>query len=205
MTSWNVGEAFASMGIGHFIWYPQGAKGPFQETFPSLVRFLQNKGAAIPDWALKECPWSGREAFYRDFDGEKLTALRALLASTVPLQTEFILQRFEASMEKILVEPTVKKQYNRLLKQPEGVFAMIDYLNFKGDGTSEKERYQGEGWGLLQVLSGMQEERDNPLEDFMISAKRTLQRRVELSLPERNEKKWLPGWVKRIESYGGHE
>src|SRR5687767_5521069 len=28
LTSWNVGEDFASLGIGHFIWYPKGMDGP---------------------------------------------------------------------------------------------------------------------------------------------------------------------------------
>jgi hypothetical protein len=28
LTSWNQGEDFASLGIGHFIWYPKGRRGP---------------------------------------------------------------------------------------------------------------------------------------------------------------------------------
>ncbi|PYK40467.1 MAG: hypothetical protein DME60_07965, partial [Verrucomicrobia bacterium] len=28
LTSWNEGENFASLGIGHFIWYPKGQRGP---------------------------------------------------------------------------------------------------------------------------------------------------------------------------------
>jgi hypothetical protein len=31
LTSWNGGEAFPSLGIGHFIWYPAGRRGPFDE------------------------------------------------------------------------------------------------------------------------------------------------------------------------------
>jgi hypothetical protein len=198
LTAWNNGEAFASMGIGHFIWYPEGVQEPFQETFPALMAYLQKNGVAIPAWLTKKCPWSCREVFYRDFDGERLTALRALLASTVSLQADFILKRFESAMEKVLATPYVKKQYRRLM--PEGVFAMIDYLNFKGNGMNEKERYQGVGWGLFQVLTNMKEER-KPVEDFIIAAKMTLERRVALSPPERNEKRWLAGWMNRIDSY----
>src|SRR4051794_39519410 len=33
LTSWNAGEDFASLGIGHFIWYPEGRRGPFEESF----------------------------------------------------------------------------------------------------------------------------------------------------------------------------
>src|SRR5258708_5545050 len=29
LTHWNDGEDFASLGIGHFIWYHDGAPGPF--------------------------------------------------------------------------------------------------------------------------------------------------------------------------------
>ena len=50
LADWNSGEAFASLGIGHFIWYPPGPKGPFEESFPGLVRFLSERGAPPPDW-----------------------------------------------------------------------------------------------------------------------------------------------------------
>src|ERR1700727_816943 len=40
LTWWNDGEAFASLGIGHFIWYPKGVKKTFSESFPQLVKFL---------------------------------------------------------------------------------------------------------------------------------------------------------------------
>ncbi len=38
---------------------------------------------------------------------------------------------------------------------PNGVYALVDYVNFKGEGTLATERYQDHGWGLLQVLEGM--------------------------------------------------
>src|SRR5690349_20237862 len=41
LTSWNTGENFASLGIGHFIWYPAGARGPFEESFPPFVRYVE--------------------------------------------------------------------------------------------------------------------------------------------------------------------
>ena len=34
LTAWNQGENHASLGIGHFIWYPKNHEGPFQESFP---------------------------------------------------------------------------------------------------------------------------------------------------------------------------
>lgn len=37
---WNDGEAFASLGIGHFIWYPKDVEQRFTESFPKMARFL---------------------------------------------------------------------------------------------------------------------------------------------------------------------
>src|SRR5262249_34516535 len=44
LTSWNEGENFASLGIGHFIWYPKNVHGPFEESFPKLVSFISQRG-----------------------------------------------------------------------------------------------------------------------------------------------------------------
>src|SRR6188474_258742 len=58
LTSWNAGEGFASLGIGHFIWYPKGPHGPFEESFPKLVKFLAANGAKVPEWLhAADCPW----------------------------------------------------------------------------------------------------------------------------------------------------
>src|SRR5207302_9486803 len=37
LTSWNAGQNFASLGIGHVIWDPKGVEGPFEESFPKLL------------------------------------------------------------------------------------------------------------------------------------------------------------------------
>ena len=42
----------ASLGIGHFIWYPKGRRGPFDESFPKLVSFISNRGAKLPTFFL---------------------------------------------------------------------------------------------------------------------------------------------------------
>src|SRR5260370_16721711 len=49
LTAWNFGEEFAALGIGHFIWYPAGRRGPFEESFPPLLRFLAANGVQVPD------------------------------------------------------------------------------------------------------------------------------------------------------------
>ena len=66
LTSWNKGEDFASLGIGHFIWYPEGKRGPFEESFPPLVAFMEARGVEMPRWAKGPCPWSSKAAFDAD-------------------------------------------------------------------------------------------------------------------------------------------
>ena len=97
----------------------------------------------------------------------------------------------------------VEEKIAALSQTGAGNFAMIDYINFKGDGLNPSERYQGEGWGLLQVLLAMKNTRD-PREApgaFAVAAKRVLTRRVEVSPPARHESKWLEGWKNRCDAY----
>ena len=47
---WPADEDFASLGIGHAIWYPKGRRGPFLETFPELLLFMKMHGQTLPDW-----------------------------------------------------------------------------------------------------------------------------------------------------------
>src|SRR3954451_8760117 len=80
LTSWNSGENFASLGIGHFIWYPAGEKGPFEESFPHLVEFVAAHGAKLPTVLLNNksgpCPWSSRAEFLRAQDTPEMKQLR---------------------------------------------------------------------------------------------------------------------------------
>jgi hypothetical protein len=66
LTSWNGGEAFPSLGIGHFIWYPAGWHGPYVESFPLLIAYLKERGIELPRWLspLGPCPWPSREALW---------------------------------------------------------------------------------------------------------------------------------------------
>lgn len=210
LTVWNKGENFASMGIGHFIWYPPGIEGPYQETFPELVAFLQQQGAKIPTWLQKtpDAPWNSFEAF--NFQGQtpELLELRTLLVNTIPLQVQFIIKRLEQALPKMLdTLPTLEqrehvfKQFYRVAQIPNGVYALIDYVNFKGEGINPKERYRGEGWGLLQVLEHLPDNSDNVMAEFAKAANFVLKRRIQNAPPERNESRWYPGWQNRIKTY----
>ena len=215
LTSWNQGEDFASLGIGHFIWYPKGRRGPFEESFPKVVNFISSRGAKLPAVLLdagagKACPWNARAEFVRAQNSVEMNQLRRFLADTIDLQAEFLVARLEAALPKMLAEaaPTdrlnVQQQIERLTKTPQGCYALVDYVNFKGEGVLHSERYQGQGWGLLQVLEAMHGNSEaEAADEFARAATAVLTRRVHNSPPERHESQWLTGWLRRVNSYNG--
>lgn len=206
---WKEGENWASLGIGHFIWYPASFQGPFEETFPSLLRFMKKEGAVIPPWleSFPPCPWKTKNEFDKNRESAKMKELCSFLDETQVFQMCFMLKRVQEAlslMEGTLKEETKEKVsflLNRLLQDKRGVFALIDYVNFKGTGLTPSERYQGKGWGLLQVLCQMKKECDDPLVEFVRAAKTALIERVEHAPPERRERRWLTGWCNRVERY----
>jgi hypothetical protein len=209
LTHWNVGENFASLGIGHFIWYPEGKKEKFQEMFPEMLRFLKEKKASLPDWlvSIPSCPWNTREEFYKDINTPRMQTLRQFLFKTKDLQALFMADRLEKTLPLIIENcpvnqrDKVKKTFYRLAETPNGLYALIDYLNFKGAGIATSEQYNGQGWGLTQVLLKIPSDSKNPVADFANAAKELLAQRVKNSPPERNEKKWLEGWFNRLDTY----
>ena len=78
---------------------------------------------------------------------------------------------------------------------------MNDRMFAKGEGTKTDERYNGEGWGLLQVLSAMTGHGPGATSEFARSAATVLERRVKNSPPARGEARWLAGWKSRVRSY----
>ena len=83
-----------------------------------------------------------------------------------------------------------------------GVYALVDYVNFKGEGVLQEERYNNRGWGLLQVLRHMDHNEKNIMKAFIKSADQRLTRRV-ANAPT-DESKWLPLWRKRIQTYSNN-
>jgi len=213
LTSWNAGENFASLGIGHFIWYPKGVRGPFDESFPKFVDFASSRGAKLPAVATTKdgCPWSSRAEFNAAAQSEPMKELRAFLARTVDLQAEFLVHRLRQALPKMLAEggaanhAQIQERFDRVATTANGCYALVDYVNFKGEGVLATERYAGQGWGLLQVLEGMKTENSGreAVKTFAESAKTVLRNRVRNSPPERNEARWLPGWLKRVDTYPG--
>ena len=214
LTAWNQGEDFASLGIGHFIWYPKGRRGPFEESFPKLINFISKRGAKLPTLLStsgeQPCPWNSRSAFLQAQHAPEMNQLRQFLADTIDLQAEFLIARLEGALPKMLDEAApaeranVQQQFERLKRTPRGCFALVDYVNFKGEGVLHTERYQGQGWGLLQVLEAMHGTSDTAaVDEFARAAKATLTRRVHNAPPERHELRWLSGWIRRVNGYSG--
>lgn len=210
LTSWNGGEEFPSLGIGHFIWYPKGFQGPFEEGFPKLVEFAQQRGAKPPAVALQpDCPWNSKAEFEAEINGPELKSLRTWLANSVGMQTDFIIARSKAALPKMMEAAPqgsaakIERNYGKVATTPNGVYALIDYVNFKGEGINPKERYNGKGWGLMWVLLEM---KDVPAgqpaaAEFARAAKRTLDRRIGNSPPDRGEGRWRQGWHNRCDGY----
>lgn len=210
LTAWNQGEDFASLGIGHFIWYPAGRPGPFEESFPLLVEFMKTRGAVLPPILSKNrhCPWNSRADFQRNESGQEMRGLRKFLAATIDLQVACLIERMHAALPKMLAaapaaeRQRITKQFHRLESTAQGCYALIDYVNFKGEGVLLTERYRGRGWGLLQVLEGMADNgTGSATNDFADSAAMVLRERVDNSPPARNERRWLAGWLSRVGSY----
>ena len=240
LTSWNEGEDFPSLGIGHFIWFQRNQDEIFAETFPDLLTYLDETGITLPKWLQpnnlinnndrpdgdiragdfsrdisgetpsegKDSPWESRADFYRDIDSPRMEELRTLLDSTRREQAQFIIARLENSIGDIVAHAPsnerehLQRRVERLstCHSPAGLYALIDYVHFKGTGLAEGERYAGQGWGLQQVLSAMSD--DLPaLDSFASAAKTTLERRVANAPTERREQRWLKGWHNRIDTY----
>jgi len=215
LTSWNAGEEFPSLGIGHFIWYPAGSSGPFAETFPQLLDFLQQQGLSIPSWLRQArntgAPWISREEFQQHRESPRMLELRHFLLATQRPQAEFIIQRFYESIPGILAFFPAEERgriRERLVaigtqNPPQGLYALIDYVHFKGTGLKVGERYQGQGWGLVQVLAAMDANAavNDALREFTTAAARVLRQRVANSAPGRQEQRWLDGWLVRLRTY----
>lgn len=207
LTSWNHSEDFPSLGLGHFIWYPTKEKGPFKEQFPALLDFFEESGVTLPLWLSKAelAPWKSREQFYKVFNDPQLTELRVFFSKHLDVQVNFIILRLQKAIPLILRDCNenqknkISKNLQQLSSTAEGLFTLLDYVNFKGEGLSKKERYQGQGWGLKQVLLTMPEQYTDARRAFALAADEVLTRRVKNA--PRNEFFWLKGWRSRIYAY----
>lgn len=211
LTSWNDGEHFASLGIGHFNWYPNGHNST-QDGFPQLIKYMEKRGLTVPSWLqgdpVPACPWKTRQEFLNAKDTAKMKELRQFLMDTVPYQAQFMVHRLVIALPKLVqrtdsdYQTFVFEQFNHMLQSQRGIYALVDYVNFKGEGMGKYAPHKS-GWGLLQVVEGMREAPNymDPMQAFVWSADRALTKRVANSPVHSHEHRWLSGWRKRIYSY----
>lgn len=212
LTFWKTGEEWASLGIGHFIWYPfTNLPNQFAETFPALIKFIQAHGTKIPRWLLDAinhgCPWKTKDEFIAAQNSKRMIELRKFLVDTIDLQVKFMVQRLKTALKKLSQEFSsadyqhIRKQIKYIAATDKGIYALIDYLNFKGEGFKPAEEYNGKRWGLFWVLKHCDaQQAGKPARiAFIIAAKKTLKERVENA--PRDEKQWLQGWYNRIDTY----
>ena len=134
--------------------------------------------------------------------------MRQWLAEHLDLQSRFLVARSRASLNTMLRASrrpqAVKAWYDALSRTPQGLYCLVDYVNFKGEGVKPTERYKGQGWGLLQVLEEM---RGTPTAgavataEFSRAASAVIRRRVQNAPASRGESRWLPGWLNRCRTY----
>jgi len=208
---WSPHEQFPSLGIGHFIWYPEDTTPQCTQQFPDLCNYLQQHGISLPEW-LKQAlsrgaPWKTRTDFMADT--KRRTELEQLLYTTISVQIDFIIERFEQKWPFIEQAAPEDKQlkirciYELMKSSPIGTYALIDYSNFKGHGLNPQERIYDQGWGLLQVLLDMPDDLciENATKVFSLSAAQILIQLIKNDSPEYNRIRHLAGWINRLSTY----
>ncbi len=159
-----------------------------------------------PGLPTRGCPWSTREEFFDQRDGPEARELRRFLIDTTALQAEFMVARLESALDNIIAVISadeaglIASRFCALAATRLGRYALVDYVNFKGEGTKLEERYAGQGWGLAQALAEMHGGLPANV-DFAEAAARALERRVRNAPAGRREQRWLRGWLRRVDSY----
>ena len=172
----------------------------------------------MPSWLTPETdfPWQTKEAFNNAKlnNTKKYKELFTFLKKTFSIQAEFMSDRLSRALPEMLKsianvhqKERIKTRFNDMLYKNDGsidetgLYILLDYTNFKGEGTLKSERYNDQGWGLLQVLEHMDMRITNKYKSFSNSAKAMLSRRIKNSPPQRGEERWRKGWNVRLDTY----
>ncbi len=179
LTDWDDDSDVATIGMGQYLWYSSDATNRMQEDWPTVAQALQAKGYPIKQWVLGECPWDTKEEFMAHFNGHKLTYLRKMLAKkpVIVEQTRCDAERLDAALPKILasvhvdtnltddqkttLKAVITKHFNEvaMTQTPVGLYALMDYVHFRGEGVLQTERIDGDiAWGLRQALTLMNDD-----------------------------------------------
>lgn len=200
LVEWDKNEDFPSLGLPHAIWFPAGGEKVVDESFPELWQFLRLKAKAsayapkIPAWLDKDdigaAPWTSADDFKQKMKADSdLQQLANFLRSPTVLewQAEFSVNRGLQSAYKVLaasalenpsLQPsaTLCQNLKNLLATDQGTLAIVDYVNFKGEGLdpAEVRGSQNYRWGLKQVVEKMNQYPGLANEKFAKSAYQAL-------------------------------
>ena len=183
-----------------------------------VVAFMQQQGVKMPPWLTPQTdlPWQTKEAFFKAKSAKtkKYRELFLFLKRTMPQQAAFMAQRTADALPQMIGSiddpkkaAVIKRRFMHMLYKKDGtidergLYILIDYTNFKGEGTLKSERYKGQGWGLLQVLEHFDEKHPNKYRAFSDAAKDMLSCRIRNSPSARGEERWRKGWFKRLDTY----
>lgn len=228
LTKWDGSDAdheFMYLGIANNIWLPAGSSSMFQADWPTVAQRLQELGCKIKPWMLGDCPWSSQEEFEADFNSKKMVWLREHLSKKklVRAQAFCVAERLQRSMDPNSPDSLfngltdeqsalVQKNFDLVVhcSNPLGIYSLIDYVNYKGEGRlSGNEKFNNEGFGLLQVLLNMKtpEEGANDItimNAFVEGAKVTLHNRIinhKIQDPNSNDEQYWNMWVAHLNDY----
>jgi len=158
-----------------------------------------NDGENFPSLGIGHFTW------FKASGDKDIQELIAFFDNTRDIQVMFIYDRLKSSLDKMIQassnKENLKNQFDRMVNTPNGLYALIDYVNFKGEGLKGVSSYNNVAWGLRQVLENMKGTAtgQSALVEFSNSAKDILARRVKNA--PRNESRWLQGWYNRVDTY----
>jgi hypothetical protein len=179
---------------------------------------MRKKNVRLPAWLdqtqIPANPWKSRAEFRKNANSPQMKELRQFMLDTVAEQTQFMVARAQGAMEKILKTTPdgaerdhIVTQFTRVVRASENFYPLIDYINFKGEGTNpneaamNRETGRRQGWGLKQVLLKMNGVTGDPKAvraEFADAAQFVLQQRVR-NLP--SNRVFEVGWLRRVATY----
>ena len=150
-----------------------------------MLDFMAKKGEKLPSWlhANTAFPWKTKAEFFKAKKAKtrQYQELFNFLKRTMPQQAEFMAVRLSNALPQMLKtidssarKTLIKKRFNEVMYNKNGtvnkrgLYVLLDYTNFKGEGTLKSERYKGQGWGLLQVLEHMDPKESKQTKSFCL-------------------------------------
>lgn len=205
LVQWNDGEDFLSVGNGHFTWHNELTQSNINNSFPELINYIKTNHPEqyIPLFlTMEKSPWINRDNFIKSKKtnhDDLIIQMEKFFLGNFEVQCDFFIYNLEKTLTTIIEQSNkpdlMKGKLKALTNTEQGVYALADYVNFKGSGLNTNERYNGQGWGLLQVLEDMQ---GTSLESFVDSARDTL---ILRAVNNPSDEKWLKGWQNRLNTY----